>query len=224
MTTTVRTTAYAIIGFAAFGAMLFWPAGTFDYWQAWLFIGVWTVCTLVPSIYLLRTNPQALERRMHAGPKAETRPTQKAVITLAFLLVPAVMIFSALDHRFGWSPVPSAVSVAGAVLMGIGLVVTQVVVIQNSYAAANVTVEAQQNVVSTGMYGVVRHPMYVGTVIMMAGIPLALGSYWGLLILAPGLALLAVRILDEEKMLRQDLAGYDAYTRDVRYRLMPGVW
>jgi len=224
MKTTLQTAVTSLIGLAVFGLLLFWPAGTFDYWQAWAFIAVFSLCTLVPSIYLLVNNPAALERRMHAGPAAESRLTQKIVITVAFMLLPAVMVFSALGHRFGWSPAPTAVSVIGLALVAVGLAMTQVVVIQNSFAAANITVEDTQAVVSTGLYGVVRHPMYVGVVIMMAGVPLALGSYWGLLVLIPGLALLAVRILDEEKMLRIELAGYDEYTQKVHYRLVPYVW
>ena len=224
MKTTLQMAVTSLVGLAVFGLLLFWPAGTFDYWQAWAFIAVFSICTLVPSIYLLVSNPAALERRMHAGPAAETRLTQKIVITVAFMLLPAVMVFSALDHRFGWSPAPTAVSVVGLVLVGIGLAMTQMVVIQNSFAAANITVEDTQPVVSTGLYGVVRHPMYVGVVIMMAGVPLALGSYWGLLVLIPGLIGIVVRIFDEEKMLRTELAGYDEYAQKVHYRLVPYVW
>lgn len=224
MKTVRRLAGTALLGLATFGLVLFIPAGTVHYWQAWAYIAVFTVCTLVPSAYLLVTNPAALTRRMHAGPAAEARTTQKIVITGAFLLLPAVMVLSALDHRFGWSNVSATVSAAGAALVAIGLGLTQLVVIQNSYAAANITVEAKQQVVSAGLYARVRHPMYGGVLIMLVGTPLALGSYWGLLILVPGTFALVVRILDEEKFLRQELAGYDAYTHNVRYRLVPGVW
>ena len=161
---------------------------------------------------------------MHAGPTAETRTVQKIIITGAFLVLPAVMVFSAFDHRFGWSPVPDAVSVIGLARVGIGLGLTQVVVIQNSYAAAAIRTEDDQPLVSTGLYGLVRHPMYVGVVIMMVGIPVGLGSWWGLVVLIPGLAGLPLRILDEEQMLNQELAGYREYTEKVRYRLVPHVW
>jgi protein-S-isoprenylcysteine O-methyltransferase Ste14 len=224
MKTALQMTATSLLGLAVFGLLLFLPAGTFNYWQAWVFIAVFSFCTLAPSVYLLVTNPAALQRRMHAGPTAETRTAQKIVITGAFLLLPAVMVLSALDHRFGWSPVSTTMSVLGAALVAIGLSLTQLVVIQNSYAAANITVESEQKVVSTGLYGIVRHPMYVGVLIMMVGIPLALGSYWGLLVLVPGVLALVVRILDEEKMLRQELDGYDEYTEKVHNRLVPYVW
>lgn len=224
MKTAVQAVATSLVGFGLFGLVLFLPAGTVNYWQAWVYLGVFTICTLVPSAYLLVTNPAALARRMHAGPAAETRTTQKIVITGAFLLIPAVMVLSALDHRFGWSGVSTFVSAAGAAAVAVGLGLTQLVVIQNSYAAANIAVEEHQQLVSTGLYRLVRHPMYVGVLILFIGTPLALGSYWGLLILVPGVIVLVVRIRDEEKLLRQELAGYDDYTHTVRYRLVPGVW
>jgi len=129
-----------------------------------------------------------------------------------------------LDFRFGWSSVPAAISVIGDVLVALGLGISMIVTIQNGYAAANVKVESGQDLVSTGLYGVVRHPMYFGNVVLMIGIPLALGSYWGLLFVIPGLAVLAARILDEEKVLTQQLAGYRDYAQRVHYRLVPYVW
>ena len=224
MKTSIQLVTTSLLGIAAFGVLLFWPAGTFNYWQAWAFIAVFSLSTLVPSIYLLAKNPAALQRRMHAGPGAETRTVQKIIIGASFLLVPGVMVFSAFDHRFGWSNVPNTVSVIGLVLVGIGLSLSQLVVIQNGYAAATITVEDSQQIVSTGLYALVRHPLYVGVVILTAGVPLALGSWWGLLILIPCLAGLAARIRDEEKMLEEELAGYREYEQKVRYRLVPLVW
>jgi protein-S-isoprenylcysteine O-methyltransferase Ste14 len=214
----------AVTGLVALGLLLFVPAGTVNYWQAWVFIAVSTVATLLPAIYLAVNDPAALRRRMHAGPTAETRPLQKVVIFAAFGLLAGVMVFSALDHRFGWSPVPTAATIAGDVLVAAGLAIAQLVVIQNSYAAATITVESGQTLTSTGLYGLVRHPMYVGTLLMMAGIPLALDSYLGLIVLVPGIAILALRILDEEKLLSQELAGYREYMQRVHYRLVPYVW
>jgi protein-S-isoprenylcysteine O-methyltransferase Ste14 len=214
----------AVLGLVAFGLLLFLPAGTFDYWQAWAFIGVFIVTSIGPSIYLAVKDPAALERRMQAGPGAETRTVQKVIVSALFAAFGGLMVFSALDHRFGWSSVPPAVSVAGDAVVAIGLGFAMFVVIQNSYAAANVRVESGQQVVTTGVYGFVRHPMYLGGLILMIGTPLALGSWWGLLFLVPGVAVLVFRILDEEKLLRQDLAGYDEYAEQVRYRLVPHVW
>jgi protein-S-isoprenylcysteine O-methyltransferase Ste14 len=214
----------AALGLVAFGLMLFLPAGTLHYWQAWVFLAVFALSTWIPSVYLIRTNPAALERRMRTGPLAETRTLQRIVITVLFICFPAMFVVSALDHRFGWSPVPATVSLAGDVLVAIGLGVAMLVVIQNGYAAANVTVEAEQKVVTTGLYGLVRHPMYTGNVILMVGVPLALGSYWGLVFVIPGVVVLALRIRDEEELLEHELSGYREYTQQVHYRLVPYVW
>jgi protein-S-isoprenylcysteine O-methyltransferase Ste14 len=212
------------IGLVVFGLLVFWPAGTFDYWQGWTFIAVFAVATLIPSIYLLVRNPAALQRRMHAGPGAETRTLQKIISVLAFGSMAAMIVVSALDYRFGWSTVPAAVSIAGDVLVAVGLSIAMLVVIQNGYAAANITVESGQQVTTTGFYAVVRHPMYFGNVIMMIGVPLALASYWGLVFIIPGLIVLGLRIGDEEALLRQELDGYSEYTHKVHYRLVPYVW
>jgi protein-S-isoprenylcysteine O-methyltransferase Ste14 len=214
----------ATLGLAAFGLMLFLPAGTFQYWQAWVFLAVFALSTWIPSVYLMRTNPAALERRMHVGPLAETRTLQRIVIAVVFICFPAMFVVSAFDHRFGWSPVPATVCLIGDVLVAIGLGIAMLVVIQNGYAAANVTVEAEQKVVSTGLYGLVRHPMYTGNVILMIGVPLALGSYWGLVFVVPSLIVLVLRIGDEEQLLGQELNGYREYAQQVHYRLVPYVW
>jgi protein-S-isoprenylcysteine O-methyltransferase Ste14 len=214
----------ALIGLVLFGVLLFVPAWTFHYWQAWVFLGVFALSTWVPSIYLLRTNPAALDRRMRVGPFAEARMLQKIIISVVFVAFVAMMVVSALDHRFGWSRVPTTVCLVGDVLVALGLGLAMLVIIQNSYAAANITVEAEQKVVSTGLYGFVRHPMYVGNVILMVGVPLALGSYWGLVFLIPGLLALILRIRDEEQVLERELAGYREYRQKVHYRLVPYIW
>ncbi len=207
-----------------FGVLLFWPAGTFDYWQAWVFIAVFIIATMAPTIHLAVKYPDAFRRRLRSGPFAETRMVQKLITVGIILTVVAVAVVSAFDHRFGWSTVPTSVVVLGLVLVVVGLGIAEAVVVQNNYAAATITVEAEQEVVSTGMYGVVRHPMYVGALIMMIGTPLALGSYWGLLGVLPGVLIFAARITDEEKALHQELDGYDEYMDKVHYRLVPGVW
>jgi len=215
---------FGLVELVAFGSMLFFPAGTFNYWQAWVFLVVVLVSAWIPSIYLLRTNPAALQARMRGGPTAETRMAQKVVIAGLYLSLAAMVVVSVLDHRLGWSPVPPAICLIGDVLVAVGLGVVGLVIIQNSYAAATVRVQTGQKVVSTGLYGLVRHPMYTGNVIMMVGIPLALGSYWGLVFVVPGLVVLASRIRDEEKLLQKELDGYREYTQTVRYRLVPCMW
>ena len=220
----IQAVAASLFGLVFFGVLLFWPAGTFDYWQAWVFIAVFAVVSFGPSMYWALRRPEVLRRRMHSGPTAETRPAQKVATVGILAMVVAMLVVSALDHRFGWSQVPTPVVIAGDILVAVGLGLSMVVVHQNSYAAATITVEAEQPVVDTGLYGLVRHPMYVGALIMMIGMPLALDSYWGLVTLVPGVAVLALRIDDEEKMLRQELAGYSEYTQKVHYRLVPGIW
>ncbi|WP_442932067.1 methyltransferase family protein [Mycobacterium sp. 050134] len=215
---------FGLVELLAFGLILFLPAGTFNYWQAWVFLAVVAVSAWIPSIYLLRNNPAALQARMRGGPAAESRFAQKVVIAGLYLSLAAMVVVSVLDHRFRWAPVSTSVCLIGDVVVAVGLIVVAVVMIQNSYAAATVRVQAGQTVVSTGLYGLVRHPMYTGNMIMMVGIPLALGSSWGLVFVAPGLAVLASRIRDEEKMLREELTGYREYSKRVRYRLVPALW
>lgn len=224
MTLAVRTAASTVAGLAFFAVVLFLPGGTFHYWQAWVFIAVFSVSSLIPSIYLAIRHPDALARRMKAGPRAETRPAQRVIITVTFLAGIAVMVISALDWRFGWSTVPLWLVITGDVLVAVGLLAAQLVVVQNNYAGASITVEEGQPLVSTGMYGVVRHPMYAVSLVMMLGIPPALGSLWGLLAVLAAVPVLVARLLDEEKALTDDLAGYAEYTHQVRFRLIPGVW
>jgi len=220
----VRATVQSVIALLAFGVLLFVPAGTLHYWQAWVFLAVFTIASLYSAVYLFRKNPAVVERRMRAGPKAETRPVQKVVTSAISIVFIALLVFSALDHRFGWSPVPPAISLIGDALVAIGLGIAIFTVNQNSYAAANIAVEETQTVTSTGLYGIVRHPMYMGGLIMFAGIPLALDSCWGLAVLVPAVIAVVVRIADEEKLLNQELAGYREYASKVHHRLVPYVW
>jgi protein-S-isoprenylcysteine O-methyltransferase Ste14 len=224
MKTGLKLVSSSVIGLAVLGLILFVPAGTLKYWQGWVFIAVFTVATIVPSLYLARTNPAALQRRMRGGPLAEGRAAQKFIITGAFLSLFAMIALSAYDHRMGWSSVPAWVCVIGDVLIVVGLTLGMLVVVQNGYAAATVRVEEGQQLASTGLYKLVRHPMYAANVILMVGMPLALGSYWGLLLLIPAMLVLVFRILDEEKLLTQELPGYREYAHRVRYRLLPNVW
>src|SRR6516225_9286196 len=155
----LRATVQSVLGLVAFAALLFLPAGTFNYWQAWVFLAVFVSLSLT-TVYF-RKDPAVLERRMHAGPVAETRTVQKVVMAGAYVVVAALLVVSALDRRFGWSPVPAAVSLVGDALVAVGLGIAIFTVIENRYAAATITVEEGQTVVSTGLYGLVRHPMYM---------------------------------------------------------------
>jgi len=224
MNLVIRTAKTAVTGLLVLGILTFVPAGTLAYWQGWAFIIVLTVSTNIIGVYLALKDPVLLERRIKAGPGAETRPVQKALIALAFAGAIGLVIVSVLDYRFGWSHVPAWVSVFGNVLVALGLMIDLLVFRENSYGSATIEKMEGQKVISTGPYALVRHPMYVGVLIMFIGVPLALGSYWGLLFMLLNVPILMLRILDEEKMLRSDLDGYTDYVRTVRYRLVPGLW
>lgn len=220
----IRTLATSITGIIVFGMLIFGPAGTLAYWRGWAFIAVFTVSTGIIGVYLALKDPVLLERRMKVGPAAETRPAQKIIISLSFAVFFALLIVCALDHRFGWSYVPAWISVVGDGLVVLGLMVDLRVFRENSYGASTIGRMEGQEVISTGPYAVLRHPMYAGVLIMVFGIPLALGSWWGVLLALAAIPILMLRILDEERMLKSELAGYDAYARQVRYRLVPGIW
>jgi protein-S-isoprenylcysteine O-methyltransferase Ste14 len=220
MKTALQATTTSLLGLALVGLALFWPAGTFDYWQAWVFIAVLFGLGAIYTACMAVKNPDVLRRRMRTGPTAETRLGQKFVAAGIYVMFTAFLLVSAFDHRFGWSHMPACVSVAGNVVVAISLGVTMIVVAQNNYAAATITVEAGQPVVSTGLYGIVRHPMYTAAFFLLVAVPFALGSYWALIALLP----LPFGILDEERALTEELDGYRDYTQRVRYRLVPNVW
>ena len=207
-----------------FGALLFLPAGTFDYWEAWVFIVVFFVATVCLTVWLAVTDPELLERRMRAGPRAEQATSQKIIVTIAFICFAGVTVLPALDHRFGWSTMPRAVVVIGNALVALSYLGYFFVFRENTYGGATIRVEEGQKVISTGPYRIVRHPMYTAGLLMFTAIPLALGSWWGLLFALVGLAALAWRIRDEERLLTRELPGYADYIHRVRWRMIPGIY
>jgi protein-S-isoprenylcysteine O-methyltransferase Ste14 len=220
----ISTVKTSVIGLLVFGLLLFLPAWTLAYWQGWVFLIVFAVSTQILGIYLMLKNPVLLERRKRVGPWAEQSITQKIIISFAFITCIALLIFCSLDYRFGWSPVPTFISLIGDALVALGLLINLFVFRENTYVASTVETFAGQKVISTGLYGIVRHPLYVGVLIMMIGVPLALDSWWGLASIALIVPVLIWRILDEESFLKKDLPGYREYTQKVRYRLVPYVW
>ena len=208
----------------AMAALLFIPAGTLDYWQAWTFLAVYFASSLALTLYLMKRDPGLLERRMRGGPIAEKEPTQKIIMTFASAGFVALLVVPALDHRFGWSHMTPHVALAGDVLVAIGWLAIFFVFKENTFGAATIELAPGQRVISTGPYALVRHPMYAGALVMLAGIPIALGSWWGLLVIVAVLPALIWRLLDEEKFLATNLPGYVAYQNRVRYRLIPRVW
>jgi protein-S-isoprenylcysteine O-methyltransferase Ste14 len=205
-------------------ALTFLPAWTFDYWQAWILLAVFFACTLSIDLYLVKNDPKLLERRLKAGPGSEREKSQKIIQGMAMVAFVAIFVFSALDHRFGWSSVPPYLSVLGDVLVALGLYFVFLVFKENTFTSAIIEIGDEQRVVTTGPYALVRHPMYIGALVMLIGVPLALASLWGLLAIIPMILVLVWRLLDEEKFLAQNLAGYSEYQSKVRYHLVPLIW
>jgi protein-S-isoprenylcysteine O-methyltransferase Ste14 len=213
-----------LIGAVVLGLLLFLPAWTLNYWQAWVFIVVFMISVNGIGVYLSLKDTALLARRKTVGPKAEQSVAQRIIMSMAIVAITGLLVFCALDQRFGWSPVPALASLAGDVLVALGLLIDLFVFKENSFGGSTVQTEENQTVVSSGPYALVRHPMYVGVLVMMAGVPVALGSLWGLAVLAIVLPGLIWRILDEEKLLKKDLPGYTEYVQKVRYRLVPLIW
>jgi protein-S-isoprenylcysteine O-methyltransferase Ste14 len=213
-----------ILGTLVLIAMAFIPAGTLNYWQGWAYLVTAIFASVLYTIYLVKYDPALLQRRQQAGPSHEKEPAQKIIVLFIFAAFVTLIGFPPLDHRFGWSSVPWYVSVIGDSLVALSFYFFYLVSKDNTYAAANVRVEEGQRVIDTGVYGLVRHPMYFGALFLIVGTPLALGSWWTLLLTPAFLLLLYFRIASEEKVLLRDLAGYAEYQRKVKYRLIPFVW
>jgi protein-S-isoprenylcysteine O-methyltransferase Ste14 len=220
----IRLATQSLLFLLVMGALLFLPAGTFDYWEAWVFIAVFIACNLPLTVWVAINDPRLLERRMRAGPTAEKEKSQKIIVTIVLLSLAVAVLVPALDHRFGWTDVSTSVVILGNALIAISYVGFYFVLRENTYGAATIRVEENQRVISTGPYAIVRHPMYAAALILMLGIPLALGSWWGLLAFAPGVPALVWRILDEERLLKRDLPGYAEYMQRMRFRLIPGLF
>jgi protein-S-isoprenylcysteine O-methyltransferase Ste14 len=205
-------------------ALVFVPARTLEYWQAWTFLTVHFACSLAITVYLMMKDARLLRRRMSGGPAAEKQPTQKVINFFTSLGFIGLLTVPALDHHFVWSRVPSCVALAGDLLVAVGFIAIFFVLKENTFSSATIELAADQKVISTGPYSVVRHPMYVGAMVLLLGIPIALGSWWGLLVFASMTSVLIWRLVDEEKFLARNLVGYTQYQQRVRYRLIPLVW
>jgi protein-S-isoprenylcysteine O-methyltransferase Ste14 len=206
------------------GLLLFIPAGTVRYWEAWVYLSIFTGASLLTTLYLIRNDPALLQRRMSGGPMAEKRTVQKIIMLFTSAGFIGLLVVPALDHRFRWSMVPLIGIIAGDILVATGFYFIYRVYRENPFTSATIEVAENQRVISTGPYAIVRHPMYASALLYLAGTPLALGSYWGLLVVAAMAPFLVWRLLDEERFLAADLAGYAEYQQRVRYRLVPFVW
>lgn len=205
-------------------AVIFLPGWTFVYWQGWVCLFAFFVPAIAITLYVAKNDPALLERRVKAGAKAEKEKVQKIIQTIASVVFLADFGLSAIDHRFGWSYVPVYFSIFGDVLMVLGFLIVFEVFKANSYTSGIIEVAAGQKVISTGPYAVVRHPMYSGGLMMLIGIPIALGSWWGEINNLVMTGAVVVRLLKEEEFLAARLAGYSAYRENVRHRLVPMVW
>src|SRR5215468_5972387 len=214
----------SVLGTFVLAALIFIPAGTLGYWHGWAYVATFVICSGAYTLYLAKYDPALLKRRTEAGISHEKEFTQKVVMTFLFAESISLVVLPALDIRLGWSNVPWTICVFGDALVAFSFYLFYLVSKVNTYAAANVRVEEGQKVVSTGMYGFVRHPMYFGALFLIVGTPLALGSWWSLLLIPLFAPVLYFRIANEEKVLLRDLPGYSQYRQKVRYRLIPGLF
>jgi protein-S-isoprenylcysteine O-methyltransferase Ste14 len=212
------------IGTAVLLALLFIPAGTLRYWQGWVFAAVFLLVSATYTIHLARHDPALLRRRSQAGISHEKELAQKVIVSVFYAAFIALIVLPPLDFRFRWSSMPWYFSAFGDALVATSFYLFFLVSKVNTYAAANVRVEKGQKVISTGMYALVRHPMYSAALVLVIGTPLALGSWWTLLVVPVAVCILYFRLVNEEKVLLRDLAGYSEYMHRVRYRLIPGIF
>jgi protein-S-isoprenylcysteine O-methyltransferase Ste14 len=222
----LRNKAFAglVILFVVMAALLFVVAGTLHYWQAWTFLAIYFSASLAITLYLLNYDPALLARRMSGGPFAEKEPVQKIIMSFTSLGFVALLVLPAIDHRLGWSDMPWYAAVAGDVLVLLGWFGIFFVFRDNSFASSTIESTPDQSVISTGLYARVRHPMYATALVMLLGMPLALGSWWGVLVVIALVPIMIWRLLDEERFLARNLPGYRDYQGRVRYRLVPLIW
>ena len=210
-----------LLGLVLVGAILFLPAGSFSFVGGWLFIALLFIPMIFLGVFLFIKSPELLEKRLDAK---EKESTQKGVVALSGLLFLAGFIVAGLDYRFAWSHVPTWLVIVASVILLASYALYAEVMRENAYLSRTIEVQEGQKVVSTGLYGIVRHPMYAVTVWLFLSIPLVLGSFFSLLCFLPYPIIMAVRILNEEKVLTNGLDGYADYKKKVKYRLIPFVW
>lgn len=217
----LKTLIAFLSGLLITGAMLFVPAGTLTYRGAWLFIALLFSPILVLGVVLMIKNPKLLRKRLEMK---EREKEQKGVVALSGLLLVSSFIVAGLDYRLGWSHVSNLIVIIASVVLLVGYALYAEVLRENVYLSRVVEVQEDQRVIDTGLYSIVRHPMYFAVALLYLAIPLVLGSWWALLVMSPCILLLVARIKNEEQVLHQGLNGYTDYTKRVRYRMIPWVW
>jgi protein-S-isoprenylcysteine O-methyltransferase Ste14 len=210
-------TAQAILGLVQLvvllAVFLFLPGWTFNYWQGWVFLVIFTVSVVLITLYFLKKDPSLIQSRVKAGPAAEQQKSQKIIQAL-----------TGIDHRLRLSDVPTWLILLGDILVALGLYFVFLVFRENTFTSATIEVKDEQRVISTGPYALIRHPMYCGAFIMLLGVPLALGSWWAFIFVFLLFVAIVWRLLEEEKFLSKNLPGYTSYREKVRYRLIPFIW
>ncbi len=209
------------VGLLLIGVLIFWPAGTFEYWNGWLFIGLLFIPMFFLGVILLWKAPALLEKRLSTK---EKEGTQQKVVALSGLLFLIGFVAAGLDFRFGWTRVPVWLVIGASVILLVSYGLYAEVMRENAYLSRTVEVQENQKVVDTGLYGVVRHPMYAVTILLFLSFPLVLGSWIGFVLFLHYPILIAVRIKNEEMVLEQGLEGYTEYKKRVKYRILPFVW
>ena len=208
-------------GLLMVGLLIFLPAGTLRYAKGWLLMGLLFIPMLIAGFVMLGKSPEFLAKRLDVK---EKQATQKGVIAFSGLMFIAGFVVAGLDFRFSWSRMPVPVAIAASVLFLLSYLLYAEVMRENAYLSRTIRVEEGQTVVDTGLYGIVRHPMYMATVLLFLMIPLILGSWYALIVFAFYPAIIIVRLKDEEALLTKELPGYDAYKKKVKYRLLPFIW
>ena len=210
-----------LAGLLLVGLLLFLSAGTFAYWQAWLFIGILFVPMFIAGIWLMWKHPELLSKRLSAK---EEQNEQKWVVALSGLLFIAMFVVAGLNFRFGWLFMPNWTTYVAAGIFLLGYALYAEVMRENVWLSRTAEVQENQQVIDTGLYGIVRHPMYSATLLLFLSMPLVLNSVWSLALMLLYIPIIVKRIRNEEVVLEQDLAGYKEYKQRVRYRLIPYIW
>jgi protein-S-isoprenylcysteine O-methyltransferase Ste14 len=206
------------------GILLFVPAGTLNYWQGWAFLSVFGGSALVITLYLMKNDPKLLERRVLAGPTAEKLKAEKIIQSITSVWFVAMLVIPGIDHRFHWSRMSTSLSIVGNIIVFLGFLIIFYVYKENSFTSATIEVGVGQKVISTGLYGLVRHPMYMGAFFLFIGMSLSLGSWWDFALFFIVMPSLLWRLFDEENFLAKNLQGYKEYQNKVKYHLIPFLW